>query len=104
LEKGYSQEKMIILYPRDNVGIIKKDVEKGEMIVIDEEKFRNSIKVRESIPYRFKIALRDIHIGEEILKSGEIIGKAKEEIKKGEMVHVHNIEGLRGRGDLQNKE
>jgi len=103
LEKGYSQEKMIILHPKDNVGIIKKDVNKGERIVIEEEKYKNSIEVRENIPYRFKIALKDIHAGDEIIKSGELIGKAKEEIKKGEMIHVHNIEGLRGRGDLKVK-
>jgi len=79
-------------------------VHKGEKIIIDEEKFKNTIEVREKIPYRFKVALKDIHIGDKIIKSGELIGKAKEEIKKGEMVHVHNIEGLRGRGDLKGKE
>ena len=104
MEKSYSQEKMIILHPKDNVGIIKRDVKEGEMLVIEEEKYKNSIKTREDIPYRFKIALKDIHTGEEIIKIGEIIGKAKKEIKKGEMVHVHNIEGLRGRGDLKSKE
>lgn len=103
MEKGYSQEKIIILHPKDNVGIIKKDVNKGEKIVIEEEKFKNTIEVREKIPYRFKIALKDIHIGDKIIKSGELIGRAKEEITKGDMVHVHNIEGLRGRGDLKVK-
>lgn len=104
LEKGYSQEEIIILHPKDNVGIIKRDMHKGEKIIIDEEKFKNKIEVKEKIPFRFKVALKDIHIGDEIIKSGELIGKAKEEIKKGEMVHVHNIEGLRGRGDLKGKE
>jgi len=103
LEKGYSQEQIIILNSRDNVGIIKRDVKKGEKIIIDEEKYQNSIEVKDNIPYRFKIALENIDIGDTIIKSGEIIGKAKEKIQKGEMVHVHNIEGLRGRGDLKNK-
>jgi altronate dehydratase small subunit len=82
------------------------DLEKGynqEKIIINKEKFQNSIEVKENIPYRFKITLNNIGIGETIIKSGEITGKAKEEIQKGEMVHVHNIEGLRGRGDLKNK-
>ena len=103
MEKGYSQEQIIILNSRDNVGIIKRDVKKGEKIIIDEEKYQNSIEVKDNIPYRFKIALKNIDIGDTIIKSGEIIGKAKEKIQKGEMVHVHNIEGLRGRGDLKNK-
>ena len=101
MEKGYSQEQIIILNSRDNVGIIKRDVKKDEKIIIREEKFKNSIEVKDNISYRFKIALKNIDIGETIIKSGEIIGKAKEEIRKGEMVHVHNIEGLRGRGDLK---
>lgn len=101
MEKGYSQERIIILNSKDNVGIIKKDVSPGEKIIINKEKFQNLIEVKDNIPYRFKIALKNIDIGETIIKSGEIIGKAKKEIQKGEMVHVHNIEGSRGRGDLK---
>lgn len=37
----------------------------------------------------------------EVIKYGEIIGKASVEIRKGQHVHVHNLESLRGRGDLE---
>ena len=40
LEKGYSQEK----------------------IIINKEEFQNSIEVKDNIPYRFKIALKNIDI------------------------------------------
>jgi len=100
---SYSQEEIIIIDPKDNVGIIKKEVNKEEKIIIKDSDYRNSIEVKEKIPFGFKIALKDIEIGGKIYKYGEIIGKAKVNIQKGEMVHVHNIEGLRGRGDLKIK-
>ncbi|MPN58021.1 Galactarate dehydratase (L-threo-forming) [bioreactor metagenome] len=53
-----------------------------------------------SVPYGHKIAVRDIKAGEDILKYGEVIGRATDDIQKGAHVHVHNVESLRGRGDL----
>ena len=41
-----------------------------------------------------KYACRDIKKGEEIVKYGFPIGVAKEDIKEGEKVHVHNIRSL----------
>jgi altronate dehydratase small subunit len=38
--------------------------------------------------------------GDDVVKYGEIIGRATADIAKGEHVHVHNIESLRGRGDI----
>ena len=38
-----------------------------------------------------KIALKDIHKGEYVLKYGHIIGKATQDIKKGEWIHTHNL-------------
>jgi altronate dehydratase small subunit len=43
--------------------------------------------------------LKDIMKGTPIIKYGETIGSATENISKGDHVHVHNVEGLRGRGD-----
>ncbi len=43
------------------------------------------------IPSGHKFALKDIKQGEFIVKYGEIIGRAKQDIKKGEWVHTHNV-------------
>lgn len=53
------------------------------------------------IPYGHKIAIRDIAKGEPITKYGEEIGAASADIKKGEHVHVQNMDSMRGRGDWQ---
>lgn len=58
------------------------------------------ITVHGDVPYGHKIAVVDIEKGEAIMKYGESIGRASCDIKKGDYVHVHNLEAMRGRGDL----
>ena len=43
------------------------------------------------IPAGHKYALIDIKKGEKVIKYGEVIGRAKEDIKKGDWVHTHNV-------------
>ena len=56
--------------------------------------------MQEDISYGHKFAVRDIRAGDSILKYGETIGRATEDIPSGRHAHIHNIESLRGRGDL----
>ena len=97
----FSQKEFVVMDENDNVAIIKQAVSKEQKIGPIREGGDEVIALREDIPFGFKIALRDIEKGEEIVKFGEAIGIASVPIAKGEMVHVHNIEGLRGRGDLE---
>jgi len=98
----HSQKELVVMDEKvDNVGIVKKEVVKGQIIDIHGPGLQSTIEVKEDIPFGFKIALRDIEAKERILKFGEAIGVASAPIAKGEMVHVHNVEGLRGRGDLE---
>ncbi len=55
----------------------------------------------EAIPSGHKCARRAIGAGELILKYGQPIGRATAAIPAGAHVHVHNVESLRGRGDLE---
>lgn len=43
------------------------------------------------IPAGHKFALSDINKGEYVIKYGEIIGRATDDIKKGDWVHTHNV-------------
>ncbi len=62
------------------------------------------IKVRDPIAFGHKFALQRINVGQNIIKYGEVIGKATATIEPGEHVHIHNVESQRGRGDLPTKE
>ena len=46
----------------------------------------------ENIPAGHKYALRPIAKGEYVIKYGEIIGRATQDIQAGEWVHTHNVE------------
>jgi altronate dehydratase small subunit len=53
----------------------------------------------EKIRFGHKFAIRAIGRGEAIIKYGEPIGLATQDIAAGRHVHVHNLESTRGRGD-----
>ena len=87
--------KALVLHPDDNVATAVSALAPGEKISID----ATGITLLEPIPFGHKLALKDIRPGENIIKYGEVIGRATAAIKKGAHVHVHNVEGRRGRGD-----
>ncbi len=86
----------------DNVAtIFANGITDGTVVAVRDKKGNHEdIPVIGDVPYGHKIALRDIAKGERIMKYGECIGAASADIRKGEYVHVHNLEALRGRGDL----
>lgn len=101
------EEKRIALRVNDldNVAtIFANGITDGMEVEIRDKKGNSeSIKVIGDVPYGHKIAVMDISKGEQITKYGEEIGIATHDIKKGEYVHVHNLDSMRGRGDLANE-
>lgn len=87
---------------QDNVAtIFADDVRDGiEIELRDKKGNAQPIRVIGDIPYGHKIAVREIRRHESIIKYGEEIGVATRDIRKGEYVHVHNLDSMRGRGDL----
>ncbi len=64
-------ENKVIINPADNVGVC--------------------LNACGDIPAGHKYALDDIKKGQTVIKYGQIIGRAKCDIKKGEWVHTHNV-------------
>ena len=76
----------------DNVCVALNILPKGEKIVFGSDvTFTNS-----EIPAGHKVALKDIKAGEDIIKYGNRIGIAKEDIKAGDWIHTHNIKTALG--------
>lgn len=86
------ENKVLAIHDTDNVGVMLADVCKGEKLMIA----GSETTAKEDIKFGFKIALKDLKKGEHIVKYGWNIGIANRDIEKGEMVHIHNIEGLLG--------
>ena len=91
----------LMLSAKDNIATCLEEIEEGSEVQVQLGKEGRNIKALETIPFLFKIAVVDIAKGAHVLKYGESIGIASAEIKKGELVHIHNLEGARGRGDLE---
>ena len=90
----------------DNVATIFADGITGGTVVQvrDRSGAGPLLAARGDIPYGHKIALEDIAPGQTIVKYGESIGVASRAIAAGDYVHVHNLDSMRGRGDLERKE
>lgn len=87
--------KAIVLHPLDNVATALVDIDAGEVVIAPTCR----VAAVERIPFGHKIALRRIESGGEVTKYGEPIGRAACDIPEGAMVHVHNLDSQRGRGD-----
>jgi len=94
-------EKAILLDKKDNVVTALCRLEEGNLIQVGIEDYTADIMLSQNIPFGHKFALKDIQQGEAVIKYGEVIGLATKQILQGEHAHIHNVEGLRGRGDKQ---
>jgi altronate dehydratase len=83
----------------DNVAVVVRDVTVGETVLVHRGSEILKIAAATSTPAGHKIALQDFKRGEHVLKYGEVIGGASDDIPAGSHVHTHNLEGRRGRGD-----
>jgi altronate dehydratase small subunit len=89
----------IVMDPKDNVATLLSEVEKDDVVQARLGEKSTEEQVKEPIRFGHKFALSRIGKGENVVKYGEIIGRATQDIDKGCHVHVHNVESLRGRGD-----
>ncbi|MCI7568824.1 MAG: UxaA family hydrolase [Desulfovibrio sp.] len=87
---------------KDNVAtLFAENVCAGtEVEVRDKKGNSRRIVVNDDIPYGHKLALEDIPAASPVIKYGEELGIAHTDIRKGDYVHVHNLDSMRGRGDL----
>ena len=83
----------IQINPQDNVCVALAPISAGTQINAG-----TTVTTLEDIPQGHKIALADIKEGEKVIKYGFPIGVAKQDIKAGSWVHVHNVKT--GLGDV----
>ena len=81
-----------IIHKEDNVAIVAENVKAGQEVgyVLDGETV--VLTAKDDIPIYHKIASREIAKGQQVLKYGEEIGIASQDIPKGSHVHTHNVD------------
>lgn len=91
--------KTLYLNEKDNVAVALSEIPANTPVTVRLKDKEIGVLVLEPISFGHKFALRSIKKNEDIIKYGEVIGAAVTDIEAGSHVHIHNLEGKRGRGD-----
>ena len=94
-------KQVVVLNAADSVATSLVALEAQTRIEVELNGEGRTITVRDAIPFGHKVAIRRMDAGDDVLKYGEVIGRASEAIGPGQWVHVHNVESVRGRGDIE---
>jgi len=83
---------------RDNVGVVVvENLTGGTDIlgVVTEDNSEIRTVCNQDVPIGHKVALRDLAVGESVIKYGQDIGKVVQPIRRGDHVHTHNLKTKR---------
>src|SRR5579862_6145735 len=78
-----AENSTILLHPSDNVAIARVPVGAGMKV--------RGVVTRAAIAAGHKVAIRAIAPGENVIRYGQFIGRAKTRIEPGDHVHTHNL-------------
>jgi len=89
---GSSKDERSVLAIRvhhdDNVAVVAADVQAGGLVRLDDGA---EVPAVQAFARGSKVALRPIARGEAVIRYGEEIGEATQDIAAGEHVHTHNL-------------
>ena len=90
----------IVISEEDNVATALRNLNCNEKAAVGIGDRTISVMMVDPVEFGHKFAIASIHRGQDIIKYGEVIGRATADIAAGAHAHIQNIESLRGRGDL----
>lgn len=95
------KNRAIVMSGGDNVATALESLAANAAIEVRKGAELKTFILKEDIPFGHKFATETIRIGTSVIKYGQVIGAATQDIQEGAHAHVHNVESLRGRGDKQ---
>lgn len=80
----------------DTVATALEDIDSGDEIGVynDSNELAGTLCALTDAAFGCKVALSDIAAGDKVFKYGAVIGECVRAVKKGELVHVHNLKSL----------
>lgn len=84
--------------PDDNVAVVVvEDFKAGTetLVVVTENDSSFTVTAQDDIPIGHKLALKDLAIGDTVIKYGEDVGKIVAPVAKGKHVHTQNMKTKR---------
>lgn len=93
-----SAPQLLVHDREDNVGVVVVEgVIAGTrmlcVVTADNSDFR--LAAKQDVPIGHKVALRDLKVGDTVIKYGQDIGRIVASVGKGEHVHTHNLKTKR---------
>lgn len=89
----------IVKSDKDNVGNALEPLDEGDEVAWSKGANHGQATVKGTVPFGFKMALRNLPGGADVVSYGEVIGTTSRSIRGGECVHVHNMVGKRGNSE-----
>jgi altronate dehydratase small subunit len=86
-------KRALMMNAKDNVATALEKLEGGatvEVILPSQEIFKE-VTPEKTIPSGHKLAVKAISKGDHVVKYGQVIGNATQDIRAGDHVHVHNV-------------
>lgn len=96
--------KTLMIKQIDNVAVALTPIKAGSHVIVRCQGEEYPVTLTRDIEFGHKFAVKSIKNGTDIIKYGEVIGIAISDIAVGEHVHIHNVDGKRGRGDKLGKQ
>ena len=93
LNETIMQKKLIKVHPTDNVIVALVDIEQGETIAFEGKEITTATAVKA----KHKIAEFDFSTGDSIFMYGVLVGKASQNIQKGEVLTTSNVKHQSGK-------
>ncbi len=79
----------------DNVGVVTVASKKGDVVRFKKGDGVQEVTLRADIPIYHKFCVKPVKKGEPVIKYGEQLGLASQDIATGDYVHTHNLESQR---------
>ena len=90
-------KRAIMMNSKDNVTTALENLYAGALtsVILPSQKVLKEVTTMQAIPFGHKLAIIRIKKGDKVIKYGEVIGNASQDIELGGYVHVHNVKSNR---------
>ena len=90
-------KRAIMMDPKDDVATVLNDLVAGDRVTVVSatQEVVKEVVATKAIPFGHKVALDKIEKGAKVIKYGEIIGVASQDIAPGDHAHIHNVDSNR---------
>ncbi len=90
-------KRALLMSDSDDVATVIEAVCAGDTVAIETKQGEAACELvsAHDIPRFHKIALNDLAPHDIVHKYGQVIGEATQSIRRGEYVHIHNVESIK---------